>query len=341
MKSATRCFVLLAVFSTVAALAISAHSEPVRIIVDTDMMTDCDDAGAFAVLHALADKGECEILATMVSSKSADSVLAVSALNTYYGRPGIPIGAVKGNGVEIKSLYTQHLANEFPHALKSADDAQDAVRLYRNVLEKQPDHSVTIATIGYLTNIKGLLQLEAGEGHLSGVDLVKQKVKAWFCMGGNFIGDPPHDDLKLGNVNFQRDAASAVFAIEHWPVPLVFVGREVASVPSGVAIGESLANTPADNPVRAAYYYYFGGAFKKRHVADPATVLCAIRGPDDCWDMSEKGRMILRPNVSFDWQPDPTANQSYLLKRKKDGQPNDRYVESVLDALLIKPPQGH
>jgi hypothetical protein len=40
----------------------------VRIILDTDMSGDCDDAGALALLHALADQGECEILATVVSA---------------------------------------------------------------------------------------------------------------------------------------------------------------------------------------------------------------------------------------------------------------------------------
>jgi len=319
---------------------VRANAEPVKIIIDTDMMTDCDDAGAFAVLHALADNGECVILATMVSSKSAESVMAVSVLNTYYGRPGIPIGAVKGSGVEIKSLYTQHLANEFPHSLKTADDALDAVQLYRDVLEKQPDHSVVIATVGYLTNIKGLLQLPAEGTRVSGADLVKQKVRTWVCMGGNFIGNPPHDDLKLGNVNLQRDAASALFAIEQWPAPIIFVGREVASVPSHVEIGGSLAQTPPDNPVRAAYYYYFGGQFKNRHVADLATVLCAVRGAGVCWDLSGKGRMILRPDMSFDWEADASANQCYLLKRAdENGRPNDQYVESILDKLLIQAPR--
>lgn len=32
------------------------------LIVDTDMLTDCDDAGALAMVYALADAGECTIL---------------------------------------------------------------------------------------------------------------------------------------------------------------------------------------------------------------------------------------------------------------------------------------
>ena len=65
----------------------------VKIICDTDMDTDCDDAGALAVLHGLADRGEGEILATMVSSQYPWSAPCVEAINRYYGRADLPIGA--------------------------------------------------------------------------------------------------------------------------------------------------------------------------------------------------------------------------------------------------------
>jgi hypothetical protein len=52
----------------------------VPLIFDTDMDTDCDDASALAMLHALADAGEVEILATVVSSKYAWSVPCVAAI---------------------------------------------------------------------------------------------------------------------------------------------------------------------------------------------------------------------------------------------------------------------
>ena len=40
---------------------------PVKLILDTDMSGDCDDVGALALLHALVDRGECELLATIVN----------------------------------------------------------------------------------------------------------------------------------------------------------------------------------------------------------------------------------------------------------------------------------
>jgi hypothetical protein len=159
-------------------------------------------------------------------------------------------------------------------------------------------------------------------------------------MGGNFIGHPPKDDLELGNVNFTYDAPAALFAINHWPGEVVFAGREVCSVPSGLAIGEHLSQTPKDNPVRRAYELYFDGTAKNRHVADLATVLYAVRGLTDCWDIESHGRMDLKPDMTFEWRFNQDKHQSYLKKKFVDGKPNDRHVESVLDGLLIKSPKS-
>jgi hypothetical protein len=316
----------------------TANRAPVRIIFDTDMHTDCDDAGAMAVLHALQDNGECEILAMMCSTIDPFSAPTIDAINTYYGHPDIPIGIRQGKGVLRKSSYTKGIAAEFPHDFNDKT-APEAVELYRSILEEQPDQSVVIATVGYLTNISDLLQLPATKGHLSGMELVKRKVKMWVCMGGNFIGYPPKDDLKLGNVNFFYDSSATYYAINHWPTELVFAGREVCSVPSGLAIGESLSRTPRHNPVRRAYELYFSGQLKNRHVADLATVLYAVRGLRDYWEIQTNGYMDLNTNMTFEWKFDKDSKQGYLLKKKQDdGKPNDRYVESVLDRLLTKAP---
>jgi hypothetical protein len=288
------------------------------------------------VLHSLADLRECEILATLTSVRDPKSAATVDAINRYRGRPDLPLGIVKGEGVLEKSKFVSQIAAEFPNRVKSADDIPNAVLVYRDVLEKQRDHSVVIVTVGYLTNLSNLLRLPAGDGHLSGLELIKGKVAKWVCMGGNFIGNPPKDDLKLGNVNFQRDAASAHHVIHRWPTEIVFAGREVCSVPSGLTIGEALATTPADNPVRRAYELYFGGKARNRHVADLATVLYAVRGVSDCWDISQPGRMELRPDMTFDWLFTSDGRQRYLLKKRINGGTTDRHVEATLNALLIQ-----
>jgi len=324
----------------------AGSSPPTKIFCDTDMETDCDDAGALAVLHALADAEECEILATVCSVRDPLAAGTVAAINHYYGRPNLPLGLVKGDGVLIKSKFAGPVAAEFPHRWKSAagkfdaDAIPDAVEVYREVLERQPDSSVVVVTLGYLTNLKNLLQVPGSDKRPSGRDLIKKKVARLICLGGNFVGNPPADDLKLGNVNFQRDPGSALYTIQHWPVPIVFVGREIGSVPSGLELGESLARTPKLNPVRRAYEHYFGGLAKNRHVADLTAVLYAVRGERDYWDIETRGYMELQPDMKFEWKGSEVRNQAYLLKKRHDGRPNDDYIEGVLEPLLTHAPRG-
>ncbi len=69
-----------------------------------------DDVGTVAVLHALADQGEVQILAMGLSGKNLWSPLCLDALNHYFGRPQIPIGIVKGelyNGLKDRQSWDQ------------------------------------------------------------------------------------------------------------------------------------------------------------------------------------------------------------------------------------------
>lgn len=70
--------------------ACAPKKQPVSLIFDTDMAPDYDDVGAMAVLHALADSGEVDILATVSSNKQETTAPCIDVLNTYFGRPGTP-----------------------------------------------------------------------------------------------------------------------------------------------------------------------------------------------------------------------------------------------------------
>src|SRR4029077_5835086 len=116
-----------------------AAGPPVKVIFDTDMAGDVDDVGALAILHALADLGEAEILAVGISSRNEDVGPCVDAINTWYGRPDIPIGYQRGiqvgypadTGEAITSKYAEAVRRSFPHRLARSSDAPDAALLYR------------------------------------------------------------------------------------------------------------------------------------------------------------------------------------------------------------------
>jgi purine nucleosidase len=65
---------------------IQKSTEPVRIIFDTDPGPDYDDVGALAFLHAMADSGKAEILATISSNKNELVAPSIDVINTYFRR---------------------------------------------------------------------------------------------------------------------------------------------------------------------------------------------------------------------------------------------------------------
>src|SRR5690349_6451649 len=123
--------------------------QPVPVIFDTDMGPDYDDVGAISLLHALADSGHCTILATMASDKHSKVAAVLNVLNTYFNRPNIPIGVVRGAAIDMGApqKWDSLLVAKYPHNISTNDEASDALQLYRKILAKQPDKSVTIVTV--------------------------------------------------------------------------------------------------------------------------------------------------------------------------------------------------
>src|SRR6478752_5459747 len=127
----------------------------VPIIFDTDIAPDYDDVGALAMLHAFADKCEAKILATISSNAFETTAPTLSVLNTYFKRPGIPIGITKTElpNKSCSQQWAQAIVSKYPHALQSNNEAVDAVKLYRKILSSQPDKSVTVVSVGFFTNL--------------------------------------------------------------------------------------------------------------------------------------------------------------------------------------------
>ncbi len=71
----------------------TSNEEKVKIIFDTDLGPDYDDVGALAFLHAMADSGRAEILATLSSNRHELVAPSIEVINTYFGRPDLEIGA--------------------------------------------------------------------------------------------------------------------------------------------------------------------------------------------------------------------------------------------------------
>jgi hypothetical protein len=320
-----------------------AHAAaPVKIILDVDLAEDVDDAGALATLHALANRGEAEILGVLVSSKNEWVAPCVDAINTWYGRPDLPIGYQRGHQYgyrnakdpdrDTTSVYAEAVAKAFPHDLKRSSDAPDAALLCRKLLATQPNQSVTIVTVGFLTNLRNLLDSRPDEhSKLDGEALVKQKVKQWVCMGGVFpSGRFPNGQ---GEYNLMWDTVASVRAINDWPTPVVFSGFAIGAA---IKVGARLRETPEANPVRACYQRYNG--LKDREAWDLTAVLYAVRGASNYWTLSEPGFCLMHARVSHgynEWIPTAAKQHRYLVEAMPPTE-----VGKVLEDLLLEPPRS-
>jgi len=273
-----------------------------------------------AMLHTLADHEAVDILGIIVTSDDKYAPLCTDAINHYFKRPDIPIGVEKGIPLREFSKYTKEISEEYEHSLKSYADAEDATNLYRRLLSAQPDSSVVIITIGHLTNLSNLLQSNPDEySSLSGIDLIKKKVKLWSCMGGMY---PEGKEA-----NFYRpDPKSTRISVENWPGQVVFAGWEIGN--KIITGGEYLRKTLSpESPVWRAYKLY--NNFKGRASWDQASILYAISNSNDYWDLQEEGQVEVAEDGSNKWLPGENPNQAYLVEKM---DPNE--VAKIIDALM-------
>lgn len=273
--------------------AASFAGEPVKLIFDTDMGNDIDDALALGVIHALETRKECELLCVTSTKDSPFSPAFCDLVNTFYGRGAIPVGFVKDGKTPEPGTYLQPPVeakddghDRYP---RTSDEYVEAVSLIRRVLAKQPDQSVVIVTVGFSTNIARLLDSPGDEvSPLKGIDLVKQKVRLLSIMAGMFSDEGRQKEY---NVFIDIDSANKVYA--EWPTPIVASGFEV-----GLAIEYPAFSILNDfnyvehHPLKEAYALYMKMPYD-RATWDLTSVLYAVRPDHGYFGVSNPGRITV------------------------------------------------
>ena len=94
------------------------------------------------------------------------------SIGSFKGR----FGSYTDNGQD--SHYVNDLKSRFPHRVNGRNDVASALDVYRAALERADNGSVTIASIGELTNLQDLLRNER--------ELVRTKVRRVVYMDGDF-----------------------------------------------------------------------------------------------------------------------------------------------------------
>jgi inosine-uridine nucleoside N-ribohydrolase len=272
------------------------NEEPVKIIFDTDFGPDYDDVGALAFLHAMADSGKAEILATLSCNRHELVGPGIDVLNTYFGRPDLPIGAPGSAGVNLgaSQYWLDTLVAKYPHDVTSTTSLPEAVNIYRKVLQAQPDSSVTLVTVGFLTNLANLLQSQPDSiSPYSGQELVSRKVNKLVSMAGRF---PEGHEF-----NVHMDSAASRFVFAHWPTPVIFTGFEIGwEIRTGLRV---MAMPVENNPVKDVFRISIPLSEEDRNGRmswDETAVLIAVYGTKGFFK-TVSGTITVNPDGSNGW----------------------------------------
>jgi pyrimidine-specific ribonucleoside hydrolase len=303
--------------------------KPVPIIFDSDMGPDYDDVGAITVLHALADSGYTKILAMCSSSKYEGVAAVFNVFNTYFGKPDIIIGTPRGNASKAKDWqhWTDTILAKYPHQIKKNDETPDAVEVYRKILASQPNHSVTIVTVGFMTNLANLLSTKADKySPLSGKELIKKKVNLLVSMAGKFPTGREY--------NIFSDSISSKKVFEQWPTDVLFDGFEIGEkIKTGLPLikNENIQNSPVKDVFNICIPKSKGDA-GGRMSWDEITVLVAVKGYKP-WFTTENGKIIINSDGSNKWEYFGKRH-SYIKFEKTAAE-----VENLLNGLMMYQPK--
>jgi pyrimidine-specific ribonucleoside hydrolase len=304
---------------------------PVKIIFDTDLGPDYDDVGALAFLHAMADSGKAEILATVTSNKHDLVAPSIEVINSYFRRPELVIGAPKTEGVNLGS--SQHWADsivaKYPHTIKSTSLVADAVDVYRNILSQQPDNSVTIVTVGFLTNLDNLLKSQPDKiSPLNGKELVTKKVRRLVSMAGKF---PAGREF-----NIYMDSVASKNVCESWPGEIIFTGFEIGwEIRTGLRLMNSeVKNSPVKDVFRISIP--LSAEDKDGRMSwDETAVLIGVYGTEGFFD-TVRGKIIVNQDGSNSWENDTNGKQYYVKQKMPVPQMSTFIEDRMMHVPVIK-----
>jgi len=288
------------------------------VILDTDIASSTDDLFAMEMLYRYEDEGRCRLLGVMVDREGEQNAAFADVMNTYFGHGDVPVGLVR-DGIKEPKVWIDyaHVADTkdgeeqpmFSRSIADYSSLPDGWRLYRRLLAAQPDGSVRIVSVGFLTCLAQLLASGADEySSLSGVELVRRKVKCIYLQGGVF-GEAVEPDF-----NFAQGITFAKTFFQNWPqeIDMVFspmeAGQDVEYTPEQVIADVSWTDA---HPIKQVYMQCDCNTGQR--MWDVMPVIQAVEG-DALFSLSGRGTVTLTDEAATIFTPSASGNCRYQLR---------------------------
>ena len=272
---------------------------PIPVIVDTDISSDCDDAGAVALLNTFMNQGEAN--AAGLRRQRSRSRPVVRRHDSGDQRLVWPSGHSDRRLPRHGRLYHRQRVHEKgpstfrPRFSQRRPPARRRRRLSpgsragrrRHGGHRQPGLS---AKPGRTVEIAA----RRGRAICPGLELVRKKVRQIVIMNNQ----QKEDD----------------FVVAHWPTEIIWT----MDVGSHIYTGKSLAATPAENPVRFIYGLHGDDKHNSlrdgRQSWDLTASWLAVRGPGELWDIASGGGWQVNTQAGGgQWVNGPATNQGLVM----------------------------
>lgn len=291
-----------------------------KVILDTDIGIDCDDAAALGVLLELEAQGVCKLEGIVTSTTREGAAETIQAILDYYH-------VKKEIGVMREPTLPCDSENTYAKAMKERYGGEriwkDSAEVLRGILRNTTEKVVIIA-IGPLSNIANLLK--------SDKELVKKTVSCIYIMGGSFLqydvkGNPTNIEA-MQEWNFLQDIESAAYVMKECPCEMVLCPWEC-----GNQVFTCLQE--GENPVWYAMKSYViatnrnsGQAFS-RESWDPVTCLAALQDCNRFLDVSDKGYVTVEKDGTTNFETHTKGNTRFL-KSKGNYEEFGQWIDSLI-----------
>ena len=319
-------------------LALGLQARRQNVIFETDMGNDVDDALAIDMLYKYAKEGNIRLMAVMLNKEGQFPPRFIDLLNTWYGQKRIPIGlSGRDEGSLVAgSNYTQVVCEEkdeagkplYRRSIKDYSRLLPAPKLYRKLLARAKDHSVTIVSVGFSTNLALLLDTPADEySPLTGRQLVEQKVDRLVTMAGHM------EDKNFHEYNVVNDIPACQRVYNEWPTDIYTSPFEL-----GLQIrypARSIQNDftwTAHHPIVDAYKAYLP-QLEDRPTWDLTAVLYAVDA-QDFFNVSAPGRITITDEGSSLYRQEAGGRHYYLSVTPRQAS---RILDYFVQKITKKP----
>ena len=307
----------LVLLLTMLCFGFGMRAQRMNVIFETDMGNDVDDALAIDMLYKYNKQKRINLMAVMLNKEGEFPPKYIDLLNTWYGQKRIPIGVSPraDKSLVAGTNYTQVVCEKldekgkplYKRSIKDYSKLLSAVKLYRKILAKAEDASVTIVSVGFSTNLALLLDTKADEySPLTGKELVAQKVKRLVTMAGHI------ENPKYAEYNVVNDVAACQRVFKEWPTPIYMSPFEL-----GLQVrypAQSIENDftwTKHHPIVDSYKVYLK-KIEDRPTWDLTAVLYAV-DPQQFFNISPAGKIVVTDEGYTHYKQDAAGKHFYLF----------------------------